>query len=119
MAVKKHHLIFIFTVVMILVVAVIESPWLRNNRFLELTHSFKESSFEGVVTGVFRDKKDHNSMKIFYGQQEELDLTWFLNSNQLIQQIHRGDTISKCKNTDKIVVHSNGKVQVIKVDIIR
>lgn len=119
MNLKQHHLIFIFAAVMISIVMIIESPWLRNKRFSELTHEFNESSFEGVVSGIHNDKDDHNSLKVYYGQNEELDLTWFVNKYQLIQRIHEGDTIIKRRNSDEIVIHSKGKEDIINIRIIK
>ncbi|MNJ90825.1 hypothetical protein D3C87_84650 [compost metagenome] len=90
----------------ILIIIIIESPWAKQKRFNDLTSDFRASEFSGVVTRIARDKSDHNNLKIYFGRNQNLDLTWFENRAELVDRIHIGDSISKRKHNKTIRVFS-------------
>lgn len=98
---------------------ILDSPTGKQMRYEDLKIEFRESSFSGVVTAVKQSKRDHNRWKIYYGENRQLDLTWFENTDELIKTINIGDSILKIKGQDEIKVYSNDKVDEIKIEILR
>jgi hypothetical protein len=88
-------------------------------RHAQLKQEFAESEFNGVVTAIARDKPNHNALKIFYGTNDELDVTWFSNQYELIGMIKVGDFLVKEKGKDYLTVQSDSGIRKITVTFIR
>ena len=112
-------IVVLFITGIIVFSAFLDSPMGKQMRYEDLKIEFQESSFSGFVTAVKQSKRDHNSWKIYYGENRQLDLTWFENADELINKINIGDSILKIKGQDEIKVYSNGKMDEIKIEILR
>lgn len=117
---RIYKIIVVLFITGIIVFSVfLDSPMGKQMRYEDLKIEFQESSFSGVVTAVKQSKGDHNSWKIYYGENRQLDLTWFENVDELVNEINVGDSILKIKGQDKIKVYSNDKMDEITIEIVR
>ena len=109
----------LFIIGIIVFSIILDSPFGKEMRYKDLKNEFRESSFNGVVTAVKKNKRDHNRWKIYYGNNQQLDLTWFENIEELINNINVGDSIVKNKGNEVIKVYSNNSIHEISVKILR
>jgi len=88
-------------------------------RYERLNWDFNESQFYGKVISIKKDRTDHNSLKIYFENHKEFDLTWISNREYLLSNISIGDTLEKRSGNNYIIVHGNHVTKKIKIEIIK